>query len=242
MSDDPLTFSELRKIQKKEQRQDDLVELDEKFILRVSNYLDMKQETAGESREYKNARRVFDKIISLREEKITTSARIAVKSGLKPSKLNLLPSEKELYRDLKQIIEEHRERTGSMVEDDAENTRSEIEDAGEDLTEDNSREREEVSSDTSTTEDETETSQEPEVEPEPEEDETEQEESGEPEEEKDEEEEDKEGYSRVKITSDVPEFMGTDLETYGPFDEGEEVQIPEDNAEILINRGNAEEI
>ena len=51
-----------------------------------------------------------------------------------------------------------------------------------------------------------------------------------------------EGYQIVKIISDVPEFMGTDLESYGPFEEGEEVQIPEDNAEILVNRGNAEEI
>jgi len=46
----------------------------------------------------------------------------------------------------------------------------------------------------------------------------------------------------VEIISDVPEFMGTDLESYGPFEEGEEVKIPEDNAEILVNRGNAEEI
>jgi len=44
----------------------------------------------------------------------------------------------------------------------------------------------------------------------------------------------------VKITSDVPEFMGTDLEPYGPFEAGDEASIPEENAEILVNRGNAE--
>ncbi|MFB6291860.1 MAG: hypothetical protein ABEI58_00535, partial [Candidatus Nanohaloarchaea archaeon] len=44
----------------------------------------------------------------------------------------------------------------------------------------------------------------------------------------------------VEITSEVPEFMGTDLETYGPFEEGEEAEVPKENAEILINRGNAE--
>ena len=60
--------------------------------------------------------------------------------------------------------------------------------------------------------------------------------------EKDEQKEVEEGYKMVEIISDVPEFMGTDLESYGPFEEGEEVKIPEDNAEILVNRGNAEEI
>jgi len=36
--------------------------------------------------------------------------------------------------------------------------------------------------------------------------------------------------------------MGTDLESYGPFDEGDQAVIPDDNAEILVNRGNAEEV
>lgn len=47
-------------------------------------------------------------------------------------------------------------------------------------------------------------------------------------------------YRRVEITSDVPEFIGTDLEVYGPFDEGDEARVPEGNAEIMVNRGNAE--
>jgi hypothetical protein len=47
------------------------------------------------------------------------------------------------------------------------------------------------------------------------------------------------GYRKVKITSEVPEFTGTDLETYGPFEESEVVEVPVENAEILENRGNA---
>lgn len=240
MSDDPLTFSELRKIQKKEQRQEDLTELGDKFILKVSNYLDMKKETAGDSREYKNARRVFDKIISLREEKIVRNARIAVKSGLTPSDLNLLPSEQELYRELEQVMEDHRKRTGSMVEEDPDQTASEIKSTEEKL----EAEPDTLSSepDVPAKEPEEETGnaeiEEKPVETEPVNDESEPAEK----EQEDEIDEEKEGYILVKITSDVPEFMGTDLNTYGPFDEGEEVQIPEDNAEILVNRGNAEEI
>ncbi|MFB6182883.1 MAG: hypothetical protein ABEI78_02355 [Candidatus Nanohaloarchaea archaeon] len=51
-----------------------------------------------------------------------------------------------------------------------------------------------------------------------------------------------EDYTTIKITSEVPEFMGTDLETYGPFNEGDKARLPEENAEILVNRGNAERI
>jgi len=47
-------------------------------------------------------------------------------------------------------------------------------------------------------------------------------------------------YDVVKILKKVPEFRGTDLDVHGPFEEGEEVEVPKDNAEILVNRGNAE--
>lgn len=47
-------------------------------------------------------------------------------------------------------------------------------------------------------------------------------------------------YVSVKIDSSVPEIRGTDLEVYGPFEDGEVVEIPADNAEILVNRDNAE--
>lgn len=50
------------------------------------------------------------------------------------------------------------------------------------------------------------------------------------------------GYTKVRITSDVPEFMGTDLEQYGPYSEGDKAEVPDDNAEILINRNNAEKV
>ena len=32
-------------------------------------------------------------------------------------------------------------------------------------------------------------------------------------------------------------FTGTDLEPYGPFDEGDIVRLPADNAEVLESRG-----
>lgn len=197
MPEEALTFSELRKIQKQEKRQEALTELDDNFLLNVSDYFSRKKEMSGEDREYRNAKRVFEKIISLRENKIIKNAKIAAKSESNVSKADLLPMEQELYRELKNSFKEHRNRAEERAE----------------------------GNDSATTE--------PEIEYEDEE-----EEESEPEEPED--DEDDEDYEFIRITSDVPEFMGTDLETYGPFDEGDKAKVPEDNAEILINRGNAE--
>ncbi|MFB6145246.1 MAG: hypothetical protein ABEJ99_01940 [Candidatus Nanohaloarchaea archaeon] len=195
MSDDVLTFSELRKIQKKEKRQDKLTELDDDFLLRVGDYLETKKAGSDNSREYRNAKRVFDKIMGIRQEKIVKNARISVKSGVKASNLNLLPRERELFLELKEVFKDYSGKVNDLVEEGDDNF--EEVDLPEEEQEEETRE---------------------------------------------EEQEVEDGYVVVKIISDVPEFMGTDLESYGPFDEGEEVEIPEENAEILINRGNAEEL
>ena len=206
-----LTFSELRKKQKKEDKQEDLLELDDSFLLRASNYFQQKKDTEGESREYNNARRVLDKIISLREEKIVKKARLSSNTGIDTSDMNLLPEEQELFRDMKNSFNNHHDKIDRKVESTEkgleENNEEEIET---EVSEEASEEVEEKD-----TEDEVEN---------------------------DDSKESKEGYTYVKIKSGVPEFMGTDLEAYGPFEAGEEIEVPDDNAEILINRGNAESL
>lgn len=225
---DPLTFSELRKVQKSEKRQDQLTELDENFFRQVSEYLANKEEL-GEQREYNNAKRVFDKIISLREKKIYRQAQIAVKTDLNAGNLNLLPSEQELFREIKEEFKQHRGRIEDRIDTTAvqkvdtevdEQTETD-EDLGSQEIEDEKTEDEEGLQESASVE-ETHNSEE--------DDEEESSDEGDVE----------EGYELVKITSEVPEFMGTDLEPYGPFEEGEEASIPEENAEILVNRGNAE--
>jgi len=208
--DEALTFSELRKIQKQERRQDELSELDEDFVADVVEYLSRKKDVSGESREYKNAKRVFRKIISLREDKIVKNAQLSVTSNVSLEEMNVMPREKQLFRELKENFSDHRDRISDFLdaqEEDANPQRPEMaEKASEkEETEENGEEKEE-----DTREDDL---------PEPE-----------------------EGYNIVEINSDVPEFMGTDLEAYGPFEEGDQVEVPEDNAEILENRGNAEVI
>lgn len=197
---DTLTFSDLRKIQKEEKRTDELTELDEDFLLRANEYLQRKKENGGD-RDYSSSKRVFRKIIALREQKVIKNARLSLKSNIKASELNLLPREQELFRETKEIFEQHRDRVNDI------------------------RTNVEKMEDTEDQEDET--------------DEAEEIEEDEPEEEIEDVED---GYSKVCIISEVPEFMGTDLEEYGPFEEGDKPIIPDDNAEILVNRGNAEEV
>ena len=196
MTEEALTFSDLRKIQKQEKRQEELSDLDDNFLLKVSQYLDRKQ--GVDEREYKNAKRVLDKIVGLRQDKIVKNAKISVKSDVKSSKLNLLPREQEFYREIKDKFKSFSDKIDDVVDQDP----SDVEQM------------------------ETE-----EIQPDPE-----------PEEEEEEGSEVEDGYELVKIISDVPEFMGTDLESYGPFDEGEEVELPEENADILVNRGSAEKV
>lgn len=188
-----LTFSDLRKIQKEEQRADELTELDDDFLLKASSYLERKKEN-GEKRDYQSSQRVFDKIVALREKKIVRNARLSLKSDIKASELNLLPREKELFRETQQLFEEHRNRLKNVeaVKEHPEHE-GEVEEKDQQI-------------------------------------------------EKEAESEAEEGYRKVKILGNVPEFMGTDLEEYGPFEEGDKPLLPEDNAEILENRGNAEAV
>jgi len=218
MTENAITFSELRKIQKEERRSEELKQLDDNFFIKVGDYLDRKKDTSEDNREYKNAKRVFRKILSLREDKIVKNARLSLKSNIKASELNMLPREQELFRRMKQEFNNHRDNIQEITNEHQGKT--------------NTEEIEEAPNIEETTEEPTqmeEVTEENEVKEETEEDD---EDSFDPE----------EGYEIVEITSEVPEFMGTDLEAYGPFKEGEQAEIPEDNAEILVNRGNAEQL
>lgn len=45
----------------------------------------------------------------------------------------------------------------------------------------------------------------------------------------------------IIFKEEVPEFVGSDLKTYGPFKKGDIAKLPEDNMRILIERGIVEE-
>ena len=216
--EDVLTFSEIRRIQKEEDQKEQITDLGNKFLLKVSNYFDRKKQTEGEdSREYRNAKRVLDKIISLRMEKIVREARLSVKTNKTNEEIPLLPEEQEVFRDLKHEFKSHKQKIEEKIENQSMPSTS-------------TSKTDKTVEDDIEQEDDTEQVDEEEQEMKNKEQEDQEADSSE------------EGYTLVETTSSVPEFMGTDLEAYGPFDEGEEVKIPDDNAEILVNRGNAERI
>ena len=47
-------------------------------------------------------------------------------------------------------------------------------------------------------------------------------------------------YTKIEFVSECPVFVGIDLEEYGAFEEGDTAELPEDNAEIMVNRAMAE--
>jgi len=50
------------------------------------------------------------------------------------------------------------------------------------------------------------------------------------------------GMVMLIATEDIGAFMGVDLQEYGPFEEGDEVQVPADNADALLEDDRAEPI
>jgi DNA replication initiation complex subunit (GINS family) len=47
---------------------------------------------------------------------------------------------------------------------------------------------------------------------------------------------------KVKILEDLPAIVGSDFEDYGPFKEGDVVDLPPENAEIFISKAKAEKV
>ena len=52
--------------------------------------------------------------------------------------------------------------------------------------------------------------------------------------------EEKEDKTTIRITTDMKEFVSPDMETYGPFEKDEEVEVGKEVAELLVEQGNAE--
>ncbi len=47
---------------------------------------------------------------------------------------------------------------------------------------------------------------------------------------------------KIRVRQQIPELMGPDLQTYGPFNENDVAAVPEDIAALLIGQGKAEDV
>ncbi len=52
----------------------------------------------------------------------------------------------------------------------------------------------------------------------------------------------KENFKRLKLTEAIPELMDTQLNRYGPFNVGAEIELPSELAELLLKQNKATEI
>ncbi|MFC1801003.1 hypothetical protein ACFLZB_00880 [Nanoarchaeota archaeon] len=52
--------------------------------------------------------------------------------------------------------------------------------------------------------------------------------------------EEKPDLMKIRFTNAVPRFVGTDLEVHGPFDQGEETELPSAIARLLVEKNRAE--
>ena len=46
----------------------------------------------------------------------------------------------------------------------------------------------------------------------------------------------------IKILTDMPEFVGPDMNKYGPFTKGDAAHLPIEIADVLISRNAAEKL
>ncbi len=52
----------------------------------------------------------------------------------------------------------------------------------------------------------------------------------------------KNGHTLVKMLSDLPRFVGTDMNSYGPLKNGDMITLPADTANMLFGKGMAETV
>lgn len=246
MDDDILTFEQLRNLQQQEQEKDTLHDLDEDFYARVNQYLERKKQVGDhlDNREYRNARHIVEDILDSRQKKILRLAFLSVKSDLQVD--NLLPEEAAFLDRIRDQIEDHREEVEhevfSFEKSDTEQEDDEEPVKTDDRTEDTSDDEDDDApaaqpdeKDTSDTKDDTnlfeESTDDEKTNSDPEEESEGDSAAG-----------DDDTMTEIEITAEVPEFMGVDMSVYGPYEPGETTTVPEENAQVLVEKNSAERI
>ncbi len=253
---DVLTFEQLRNIRKKERQEDTLQELEDDFFEKASDYLARKKRKArgSYSSEYINAKHLVEDIIDSRQKKILRLAFLTNKSNLTVD--NLLPEEEDLFDSVRNDIQQQRDTITQAIFDieEGQETADSPEPGTDERTDDESEEKPEVGQERK------ETAGGPEESADDEGDEAgqpvEEENPGDTAEEDDDvqangdddmlfdassgrvDTEDTGGETpdvpvEIELTDDVEAFMGVDMEEYGPFEEGETVELPRENADVL---------
>ncbi len=220
-----ITFTFLREVQRKERENKELVPLPKDFIEELREYLKRKVQILSnpemadfyDIRAIENIKPVIKSIFDKRERKIIMFAVRSGKTGTKPK--NMLPHEEEMFLKIKNAVMESRKVLDELLSIIDIYTLGYVppkkEEAIQDVIENvEEKEKEEEKKEV--------------------EDREEKGEKARMDEKKEEEQKCLLDYIRIEITKDIPEFVGMDLNRYGPWKKGEVVEVPRKIGEMLI--------
>lgn len=228
-----ITFEVIRDIQLREKNEPKLIKLPDGFYEKVKAYLALKFKLARESDnpkfllEAKSVKRMIEDIFYQRERKIISHAFVYIKTGLIPE--NLTEEEFEFFKSIVNLIKERRTKYIESIERLNE---EELLEEAKKISDSIATEEVEAKNEVANQQKE-ETAQAIEEVPE--------EKIKEAIEEKVEEEPKQENKKKVMILMDLPNFLGIDSNEYGPYKEGDIVELPIEIADLLIRKKAAEE-
>ena len=214
-----ITFEFIRDVHRRERESKslDLQELPENFFPLVQKWITEKEKhyetekNPGILIEIENAKKLLREIISQRQKKIVISALHVLRGGTPPE--NMLPQEEEFFERVLNLLNEYEsmielEITGDFVKDKIQEIKENLQELGKDSIKEPIKELE----------------------------------TRKEEKEKEHKEEKKEFKAptvkliKVVALNNIPRFVDENLNAYGPYKKGEEFELPEELAKILISR------
>ena len=217
-----ITFEFIRDVHRKERdsKSLDLQELPENFFPLVQQWLSEKEKlyeaekNPGVLIEIENAKKLLREIISQRQKKIVISALHVLRGGTPPE--NMLPQEEKFFEKILSILNEYRsmielEITGDFVKEKIEEIRENLSEMRKEA---EKRYVEEKASESEKREKEIVTEEKIEEVKKP----------------------PTEKLIKVRALNNIPRFVDENLNPYGPYKKGDEFELPEEIANILISR------
>ncbi len=220
MSNDIISYEELRRVQSLERDEKSLQEIEESFFKKVIKYIETKKNMIKENKnkdnvfseqaleknkhELININKIIKDICERRRRKIVNQA-LNNTSARVHNIENMLPEEEELYNKTIEIVKEY---TNNFMSNFNSNSSEEKKETNEEK-EEKSEKREETNEEKEGVHEESEKSN---------------------------------NKYQLKVKEQIPEFVWKDGKKYGPFENGETIHIEKTIGEILIKGGKAIEI
>ncbi len=234
--EEKITFTLLREVQRKERENKELVQLPKTFIEDLKNYLKRKAQILSnpemadfyDIKEIENIKPVIKSIFDKRERKIILFAVRSGKTGTKPR--NMLPHEEKMFLKIKNSVLESRKILDELLAIiDRYYALGYIPSQREQMVCEEKKEEEFEREECNLKSEEYDKVEKINIK-----------------EEKDEKKAELEqkcllDYIKIEITKDIPEFVGMDLNRYGPWKKGEIVEVPRKIGEVLIKTDRAKE-